>query len=313
MKIYNSIEDFQKISFPVLTTGTFDGVHLGHLKIISRIRDIARSNNGESVLLTFSPHPRVVIFPDQNDLKLLNTIEEKIKLIEEAGIDNLIIHPFTSEFSRISSLEFVRDLLVKKIGVKKLVIGYNHQFGKNREGSLGHLIEYGPLYGFDVEEIPAKDIDDVNISSTKIRDAITKGYIDLAKTYLGYNYFFTGNVVKGDGIGKTLDFPTANIKMNEASKLVPANGVYVVKAIIDGTVFNGMMNIGLRPTIASSEDARKRKIEIHLFNFNETIYDKKLEVHIISRIRDEIKFDNLSALKEQLTKDKIKSIKILNI
>ena len=187
MKIYNSIEDFQKVSFPVLTTGTFDGVHLGHLKIISRIRDIARNNNGESVLLTFSPHPRLVIFPDQNDLKLLNTIEEKIKLIEEAGIDNLIIHPFTSEFSRISSLEFVRDLLVKKLGVKKLVIGYNHQFGKNREGTLGHLLEYGPRYGFDVEEIPAKDIDDVNISSTKIRDAITKGCIDLAKTYLGYN------------------------------------------------------------------------------------------------------------------------------
>lgn len=313
MKIYNSIEDFQKVSFPVLTTGTFDGVHLGHRKIISRIRDIARRNHGESVLLTFSPHPRLVIFPDQNDLKLLNTIDEKIKLIEDAGIDNLIIHPFTKEFSRISSLEFVRDLLVKSLGVRKLVIGYNHQFGKNKEGTLGHLLEYGPLYGFDVEEIPAKDIDDVNISSTKIRNALTKGDINLAKAYLGYDYFLTGKVVKGDGIGKSLDFPTANIKINEALKLVPGNGVYVVKAVIDSAIFNGMMNIGIRPTIDGREDAKKRKIEIHLFDFNETIYGKTLEVHVISRIRDEIKFDSISALKEQLTKDKIESIKILNI
>ena len=313
MKIYNSIDDFQKVSFPVLTTGTFDGVHLGHRKIIYRIRDIARRNHGESVLLTFSPHPRLVIFPDQNDLKLLNTIDEKIKLIEDAGIDNLIIHPFTKEFSRISSLEFVRDLLVKSLGVRKLVIGYNHQFGKNREGTLSHLLEYGPLYGFDVEEIPAKDIDDVNISSTKIRNAITKGAINLAKTYLGYDYFFTGKVVKGDGIGKSLDFPTANIKINDALKLVPGNGVYVVKAVIASTIFNGMMNIGIRPTIESREDTKKRKIEIHLFDFNETIYEKTLEVHIIARIRDEIKFDSISALKEQLTKDRIESIKILNI
>jgi len=238
VKIYNSIEDFQKVSFPVLTAGTFDGVHLGHLKIISRIREIAKSNDGESVLLTFTPHPRQVIFPEQTNTKLLNNNEEKIGLIEKAGINNLIIHPFTSEFSRISSLEFVRDLLVKKIGIKKLVVGYNHQFGKNREGSLKHLLEYGPLYGFDVEEIPAKDIDNINISSTKIRNALTKGDVGLAKSYLGYDYFITGRVIKGDGIGKTLNFPTANIKVSEKLKLIPADGVYAVNIKVKNTTCN---------------------------------------------------------------------------
>lgn len=312
MKIYNSIEDFQKVSFPVITAGTFDGVHLGHLKIIARIREIAKSINGESVLLTFSPHPRLVVFPDQNDMRLLNMDDEKIKLIEEAGIDNLIIHPFTAEFSRISSIEFVRDLLVKKLGVKKLVVGYNHQFGKNREGTIELLLEYGPLYGFDVEEIPAKDIDDVSISSTKIRNALAKGDVDLAKSYLGYNYFLTGKVVKGDGIGKMLNFPTANIEIQEKLKLVPADGVYAVKVNVNGAIYEGMMNIGVRPTISGYEKNKQSKIEINLFDFDEIIYDAILEVHMIARIRDEIKFDSINALKEQLTKDRNKSMKILN-
>lgn len=312
MKIYNSIEDFQKVSFPVLTAGTFDGVHLGHLKIISRIREIAKSNDGESVLLTFTPHPRQVIFPEQTNTKLLNNNEEKIGLIEKAGINNLIIHPFTSEFSRISSLEFVRDLLVKKIGIKKLVVGYNHQFGKNREGSLKHLLEYGPLYGFDVEEIPAKDIDNINISSTKIRNALTKGDVGLAKSYLGYDYFITGRVIKGDGIGKTLNFPTANIKVSEKLKLIPADGVYAVNIKVKNTTFKGMMNIGIRPTVGNHNNAKQSKIEINLFDFNENIYDEIIEVRVISRIRNEIKFENLNALKEQLIKDQNESIEILN-
>jgi len=312
VKIYNSIEDFQKVSFPVLTAGTFDGVHLGHLKIISRIREIAKSNDGESVLLTFTPHPRQVIFPEQTNTKLLNNNEEKIGLIEKAGINNLIIHPFTSEFSRISSLEFVRDLLVKKIGIKKLVVGYNHQFGKNREGSLKHLLEYGPLYGFDVEEIPAKDIDNINISSTKIRNALTKGDVGLAKSYLGYDYFITGRVIKGDGIGKTLNFPTANIKVSEKLKLIPADGVYAVNIKVKNTTFKGMMNIGIRPTVGNHNNAKQSKIEINLFDFNENIYDEIIEVRVISRIRNEIKFENLNALKEQLIKDQNESIEILN-
>jgi len=218
VKIYYSIEDFQNVSFPVLTTGTFDGVHTGHKTILDRLKAIAQENDGETVLLTFSPHPRIVLYPDQNDLKLLTTREEKIALLEESGVDHLIIHPFTKEFSRLSSVAFIRDLLVNKIGTKKLVIGYNHHFGRNREGTLEHLLECGPIYGFDVEEIPAADIDNVNVSSTKIRQALQRGDISTAKAYLGHDYQLTGEVVAGDGRGKEIGFPTANLQIGNSLK-----------------------------------------------------------------------------------------------
>ena len=312
MKVYYNIDEFQNVECPVLTTGTFDGVHLGHKKIISRLEEIAKRSNGESVLLTFHPHPRIVLFPDNAGVQLLSTQNEKIKLMEESGIDHLIIHPFTKEFSRLSSLEFVRDILVNKLGTKKLVIGYNHQFGRNREGTLEHLREYGPLYGFDVEEIPAEEIDNVNISSTKIRNALSEGNVAVANSFLGYEYSMKGVVVRGKEIGRTIGFPTANIKIAESEKLIPKDGVYAAKAMINGNAYNGMLNIGFNPTVEKKMvDGAHNTIEINLFDFDEDIYGNEIELELVERIRDERKFENLSELKIQLELDKTESKRIL--
>jgi len=312
VKTYKSIEEFKNVENPVITTGTFDGVHLGHRTILNRLKEIAARNKGESVLITFFPHPRMVLYPDDNDLKLLNTQDEKIKLLEKAGIDHLIIIPFTKEFSRLSAVEFVRDLLVNKIGVKKLVIGYNHHFGRNREGTLEQLKDYASTYGFEIEEIPAQDVDDVNISSTKIRNALLDGDIQTANSYLGYDYFLSGNIIKGNRIGQTLGFPTANIEVEEKYKLIPADGVYAVKAELDGKIHKGMLNIGVRPTLYKEGDGESKKsIEINIFDFDDDIYDQRLTVYFKARIRDEKKFDNLEALKKKLIIDKEKSIRLL--
>jgi len=311
VKIYHNIEDFQNVSFPVLTTGTFDGVHAGHKTILDRLKSIAEENDGETVLLTFSPHPRIVLFPDQNDLRLLTTREEKIALLEEYGIDHLIIHPFTKQFSRLSSVEYIRDLLVNKLQIKKLVIGYDHHFGRNREGTLEHLLECGPIYGFDVEEIPAADIDHVNVSSTKIRHALLKGDIATAQAYLGHDYLLTGEVVAGDGRGKKIGFPTANLQIDDSLKLIPADGVYAINAVLKGESYQGMMNIGVRPTISESPDSEDKKIEIHLFDFDQDIYGQLLTVKFVERIRDERKFSSVEALAEQLAKDKESALAIL--
>ena len=249
MKVYTQIEDFRNIKNPVVTTGTFDGVHLGHQKIISRLIDVAKEEQGETVLLTFYPHPRMVLFPDDNELKLLNTQQEKIRLLEKYGIDHLIIHPFTKEFSRLTSVEFVRNILVNSIHTKRLVIGYNHHFGRNREGSFEHLKEFGPVYGFDVEEIPAKDIDHIEISSTKIRQALQAGEVEVAATYLGHTYSVSGKVVQGKQLGRTIGYPTANILMEDKYKLIPADGVYAVKVELNGVMYQGMLNVGNNPTI----------------------------------------------------------------
>lgn len=314
MKIYRSIEEFKNVENPVVTTGTFDGVHLGHRTILNRLKEIAVRNKGETVLLTFFPHPRMVLYPDDNDLKLLNTQDEKIKLLEKTGIDHLIIIPFTKEFSRLTAVEFVRDVLVNKIGVKKLVIGYNHHFGRNREGTLEQLKEYAPTYGFEIEEIPAQDVDNVNISSTKVRDALLDGDVQTANSYLGYDYFLNGTVIKGSRVGQTLGFPTANIEVEEKYKLIPADGVYAVKTELDGEIHNGMLNIGVRPTLnpdGSGQGERKKSIEINIFDFDDDIYDQRLTVYFKARIRDEKKFDDLEALKKQLLIDKEKSISLL--
>lgn len=314
MKIYRSIEEFKNVENPVVTTGTFDGVHLGHRTILNRLKEIAVRNKGETVLLTFFPHPRMVLYPDDNDLKLLNTQDEKIKLLEKTGIDHLIIIPFTKEFSRLTAVEFVRDVLVNKIGVKKLVIGYNHHFGRNREGTLEQLKEYAPTYGFEIEEIPAQDVDNVNISSTKVRDALLDGDVQTANSYLGYDYFLNGTVIKGSRVGQTLGFPTANIEVEEKYKLIPADGVYAVKTELDGEIHNGMLNIGVRPTLnpdGSGHGERKKSIEINIFDFDDDIYDQRLTVYFKARIRDEKKFDDLEALKKQLLIDKEKSISLL--
>lgn len=308
MKIYYNINEFKTKKKTVTTTGTFDGVHFGHKVIIDCLKNTAKKIKGESVILTFFPHPRMVLQPENTDLKLLNTIEERIELLKKSGIDNLIIHPFSNEFSRLTSIEFVRDILVTQLNTHKLVIGYDHHFGRNREGSFSHLKEFGPIYGFDVEEIPAQDMDEVNISSTKIRNALLDGNIKIANQFLGYPYYINGTVIEGDKIGREIGFPTANIKINDWYKLIPANGVYAVKVKINEKLYDGMLNIGTRPTL----NKENTSIEVNIFNFNENIYNTKIKVEFIDKIRDEHKFDKLEDLKNQLEIDKKTTIQILN-
>ncbi|HFD04674.1 MAG TPA: bifunctional riboflavin kinase/FAD synthetase, partial [Firmicutes bacterium] len=262
----------------------------------------AKAEGGESVLLTFYPHPRMILFPDDNNLKLLTTQPEKIKLLEKLGIEHLIIIPFTVEFSRMKAFEFVRDILVNKIGVHKLIIGYDHQFGRNREGSLKQLEEYAPMFEFEIEEIPAQDIDTIKISSTKIRNALMEGDIKTADEYLGYEYPISGEVIRGNQIGRALGFPTANIQYNNHYKLIPANGVYAVEIRVKETTYRGMMNIGRRPTLNDGDAGMT--LEVNIFDFDEIIYGKVITVLLRRHIRDEIKFKNLEALSAQLVKDK---------
>lgn len=309
MKVYNSIEEFKNSNKTAVTTGTFDGVHNGHKVIIDQLKRAAKKINGESVLLTFFPHPRMVLYPDDCDLRLLNTINERVEMLEKSGIDNLIIHPFSKEFSRLSSTEFVRDILVNQLNLSTLVIGYDHHFGRNREGSFKHLEELAPLYGFEVEEISAQEIQQVNISSTKVRTSLLNGEIYAANQFLGYNYFIKGTVVHGEKTGRKIGFPTANIVVNEWYKLIPTNGVYAVKAKIEGRVFNGMLNIGSRPTLNQNNI---ETIEVNIFNFDEDIYDQEIVIEFFEKIRDEQKFEDLSALKKQLNIDKEQVIQIFN-
>ena len=285
----------------MVTSGTFDGVHLGHQKILNRLKEIAQRDGGETCLITFHPHPRLVLQKDC-DLKLLNTIEERIDLIEKEGIDHLIILEFTKEFSRLTSLSFIRDIIVNTIHTKKLVIGYDHHFGRNREGSFEHLQEFGPLYGFEVEEIPAQDIDDVNVSSTKIRKAIADGDVQGAATFLGRNYMISGKVVKGAQLGRTIGFPTANIEVNDSNKLIPKNGVYAVRCEIDDKSYEGMINIGYKPTV--NHDRSEIFIEVHLFGVNFDMYDKIISIEFVKKIRNELKFESVEELKNQLVLDK---------
>jgi riboflavin kinase / FMN adenylyltransferase len=301
MKVYQSISAFKTVKNSVVTTGTFDGVHEGHQIIINRLKQIASEIDGETVLLTFNPHPRMVLFPENKDLKLLNTLDEKIEKLEKAGIDHLIIHPFNKEFSQLSSLDFVRNILVNQFSTKKLVIGYNHRFGKNREGSFKHLKEFGYTYGFEVEEIPAQEVDNVNVSSTKIREALTQGNIKLANNFLGYAYNLVGTVVHGEKIGRTLGFPTANIVVDDKLKLIPAVGVYFVEVDFMEKKYKGMLNIGNKPTLNRHLD---RSLELHILEFENEIYDQKISVSFIDKIREEVKFDSLEELKKQLEVDK---------
>ena len=308
MKIYNSIEAFQKVNNAVITTGTFDGVHKGHRVILDKLRSIADEVNGETVVLTFFPHPRMVLYPDDNDLRLINTIDERKQLLAEAGIDHLIIHPFSKEFSKISSLDFIRNIIVNQLGVHTLVIGYDHHFGRNREGSFEHLKEFAPVYGFAVEEISAQEVQQVNVSSTKVRNALSVGDVNAANQFLGNPYTLSGVVVHGEKLGRQLGFPTANIKIADWYKLIPDNGVYAVKVIIEEKTYIGMLNIGNRPTVKGEGVT----IEVNIFNFNADIYTKQIKVEFYERIRVEQKFDNLNELKHQLTIDKNKTINVFN-
>lgn len=306
MKIYHGLDEFKKLEYAVVTSGTFDGVHFGHQKILQRLDEITKKNGGESVLLTYWPHPRLVLFPDQ-ELYLLTSIEEKAKLLSQKHVDHLIIIPFTETFSGLSSEEFIKDILVEKIGTKKLVIGYDHKFGKNRSGSFEVLRKDGPIYGFEIEEIPKQMIENNAVSSTKIRKALSDGHIEIANDYLGRSFCIHGKVIEGDKIGRTIDFPTANIEVIFKHKLIPAEGIYAVRVKLNDQTYKGMLNIGFRPTFGGTQ----KRMEVNIFDFNQDIYGDEILVEFYHKIRSEIKFQNVGALKSQLHKDKKEALKIL--
>lgn len=298
MKIILNNSTFFSEEETFVTIGTFDGVHFGHQKIIEKVVSEAKIAKKKSVVLTFFPHPRMVLQKDTS-VKLINTINERAALIEKTGLDYLIIHPFSKEFSRMTALEFVRDILVNQLNISKLIIGYDHHFGKNREGNINHLTEYSDLYDFKLTEIPAQDIDEVSVSSTKIRNALNAGDLKTANHYLGYFFMLIGTVVNGEKLGGKIGYPTANIHIEETYKLIPKNGVYVVKSFFENNAIFGMMNIGNRPTI----DGNYQTIEVHFFDFNQNLYGQKISVELLFFLRDEQKFDSIDLLANQLKKD----------
>lgn len=308
MKLFHSINDFQSTKKTILTLGTFDGVHIGHKKILERITQNTENGKYESLVLTFFPHPRMVL-QEKSEIKLLNTINEKTKLLEATGIENLVVHPFNESFSRLTAEEFVHTILVDKFQIQKIIIGHDHRFGRNRTANIDDLIAFGIEYGFEVEQISAQEIQDVSVSSTKIRKALNEGNMTLANEYLGYDYFLNGTVVKGKQLGRTIGFPTANIHIKEDYKLIPKIGVYVVRAVVNEETVFGMMNIGFNPTV----NGEKQTIEVHLFDFDKDIYDQNIEVSLLHYIREEQKFSSVDALKEQLNNDKKVAVNYINL
>lgn len=308
MKVHRTIEEIPKITKPVLTLGTFDGVHLGHQEIISFLKEHAERVGGETVVLTFHPHPRTVLHPDDHNLVLIQSLEDRIKKLEDFGVDHLILFPFTQEFSRLSATDFVRQILVNQLNVKVMTIGYNHHFGRNREGSLDLLQELGNTYDFEVVEIPAFRLNEKSVSSTKIRSALIEGDIEQANTYLGKPFSFMGRVIRGNQIGTTIGFPTANIQPLSEIQVIPKNGVYAVRIGVDRDIYGGMCNIGNRPTVTENGE---RRIEIHIFDFNKVIYESDVRLYFIDHIRDENQFDSLEALKEQLKADEMQCRELL--
>jgi riboflavin kinase/FMN adenylyltransferase len=318
LKIYSQLSEFKKLSNAVVTIGTFDGVHYGHQKIIKRLCELAKSSGGESVILTFFPHPRMIIDPENQDLKLINTIKEKAEILAELGVDHLIITPFTRDFSNLSATAYIKDILVDQIGTKQIIVGYDHRFGKDRKGGMDDLIALSKVYDYAVEEIPEQDINDVAVSSTKIRTALLDGDVSLATEYLGYHFSISGPVIKGDKIGRTIGFPTANIFVEETYKLIPSDGIYAVTIEMDEefgeeslelgdktpnsqpTTYKGMAYIGQRPTI----NGMTRNIEVNIFDFNREIYGQNIKMNFLKFLRHDVKFTGLEALTVQLKQDK---------
>jgi riboflavin kinase/FMN adenylyltransferase len=307
LKVIQSIAAFNSSEKTIVTIGTFDGIHIGHQKILKNLIRTANNEGKKSVLLTFFPHPRMVL-QKENKILLLNTTKEKSSLLEKMGLDYLIIHPFSREFSRLTALDFVRDILVNKLNTSRLIIGYDHHFGKNREGNIHQLKEYSLLYDFKVEEIPAQDIDDVSVSSTKIRTALKDGNLKTANNYLGYHYMLNGSVVSGKKLGGTIGFPTANLEIKEPYKLVPKTGVYIIKTYINTILYTGIMNIGFNPTVLG----KHQTIEAHLFDFNEDLYGKEITIEFIYFLREEHKFESVEELVVQLNIDKENAISYLS-
>ncbi|MES2514586.1 MAG: bifunctional riboflavin kinase/FAD synthetase [Bacteroidota bacterium] len=302
MRVYHHISELTGLTDTIVTIGTYDGVHLGHQKIIRHLVELKKKQGGEIVLFTFAPHPRKVLFPDQTDLKLITTTEEKCDLLKQFGVDHVLVYPFTREFSQMNAQGYISDVIAKGLKTKTLVIGYDHRFGSNREGNIDTLKELAPVYNFHVEEIPAQEINQLNISSTRIRKAIDEGDIQTANEFLGYSFFVTGKVVKGKQLGRTIGYPTANIFIDDADKLIPKIGVYAVNVILKGITYKGMLNVGVNPTTDTDD---KIKIEVNIFEFDEDIYGETLKVEFVKRIRDEEKFANLDELKQALANDKI--------
>lgn len=302
MYVYHHISELSALTNSIVTIGTFDGVHLGHQKIIKRLVELKNKQGGEIVLFTFVPHPRKVLFPEQTDLKLITTTEEKCELLKQFGVDHVLVYPFTKEFSKMQAQNYIFDIIAKGLKTKTLVIGYDHHFGANREGNIETLKQFAPIYHFNVEEIPAQEINQLNISSTRIRKAIDEGDIQTANDFLGYPFFVTGKVIKGKQLGRTIGYPTANVFIEDTDKLIPKIGVYAVNVILNDGVYKGMLNIGINPT---TDTDNKIKIEVNIFEFDKDIYGETLKLEFVKRIRDEEKFANLDELKKALANDKI--------
>ena len=308
MKIYNHFSEFKKLENAVVTIGTFDGVHFGHQKILKRLCELAKATGGESVILTFFPHPRLIIDPENQQLKMINTVEEKAKILANIGVDHLIITPFTRDFSNLTPAEYIKQILIDTIGVKNIIVGYDHRFGKDRQGGMSDLQEFAGIYGFEIEEIPEQDINDVAVSSTKVRTALLEGDVALAASFLGYNFSIHGRVIKGDKIGRTIGFPTANIFVEETYKLIPSDGIYAVTVELNAVVYKGMAYIGQRPTI----NGMTRNIEVNIFDFNQEIYGQLITMNFLKFLRHDVKFTGLGALKDQLHEDKLATLKFFD-
>jgi riboflavin kinase/FMN adenylyltransferase len=306
LKIYTDLAEYTSKNKTFVTIGTFDGVHIGHQKVLSNLVLSAEKNNASSVLLTFFPHPRMVL-QKNSDIKLINTLKERIELLKKTGLDALVIHEFTEDFAEKTALDFVKNVLVDHLKIANLIIGYDHRFGKNREGNFDQLSEYGNIFGFEVNKISQQEIDHITISSTKIRKAIELGNIEEANRYLGYHFMLKGDIVKGNNLGEKIGFPTANLSIEENYKLLPKTGSYIVKSELENQTVYGMMNIGYNPTVKG----KKQTIEIHFFDFNKDLYGKKIQIDVLKFLRDEQKFDSVEVLKKQLVNDRQKSLKII--
>jgi riboflavin kinase/FMN adenylyltransferase len=308
MKVYYDLESLPQFKHPVVTIGTFDGVHIGHRVILDRVRKLADEIGGETVLITFDPHPRIALNPNSN-LSLIYTLQERIEALSALGVDNLVVVKFTPEFASLSAESYIKDFLITYFHPAVIIIGYDHQYGKNRTGDF-HLFErYKEEFNYQLVEIPAQELKESAVSSTRIRNAILEGDISTASLFLGRNYRFEGQVVHGDKRGRLLGFPTANIQVNEPHKIIPANGVYAVRIYWNGIEWQGMMNIGTRPTV---DNSNQRKIEVHVFDFDQDIYEEMVQVECVAKIRDEQKFDSLDALQAQLEQDKLVALRHLN-